>query len=240
MIDFYFWPTPNGQKVAIFLEEAELPYKLIPVDTRKGEQFEPAFLKISPNNKIPAIVDHDAEGGSLAVFESGAILLYLAEKIGRFLPRSSRARTEAIQWLMWQMSGFGPMLGQAHHFRLYAPEKIAYCIDRYTKEAGRLYAVLDRRLQDREFIVDEYSIVDMATWPWVAPRKLQGQDLANFPNVARWHETMKRRPGVRRGFGLLRDAANTSVDAEGWQNLFGANQYERRGAGAKTSEQAGQ
>lgn len=224
-IDFYFWPTPNGQKVSIFLEEAGIPYKLIPVDTRRGDQFDPAYLKLNPNNKIPTIVDHQ-NGQPLAIFESGAILLYLANKTRKFIPEANTpAYWEVVQWLMWQMGGAGPMLGQAHHFRAYAKETIPYAVERYTREANRLYGVLDHRLADRKYIVDDYSIADMAIWPWVVPRKLQGVDLTDYPNVALWHATMKARPGVQRGFGLMRSAETTHVGGDAWDTLFGKRQF---------------
>ena len=227
-IDFYTAPTPNGRKVAIFLEEAGMDYTLVPVDTTKGEQFLPAYLDISPNNKIPAIVDHAPRwgGDAFPIFESGAILLHLAEKSGRFIPVHPARRQIAIQWLMWQMGGFGPMLGQAHHFRLYAKEKIAYCIDRYSSEARRLYGVLDRRLAQHGFLAEEYSIADMATWPWIVHRKAQGIDLAEFPHVSRWNDAIKVRPGVRRGFDLLREKIDQSPMTEkAWDTLFGAGQH---------------
>lgn len=229
-IDFYTAPTPNGRKVAIFLEEAELDYALVLIDTTKGDQFEPEYLEINPNNKIPTIVDHAPPWGGEAfpVFESGAILLHLAEKSGQFLPSDRARRQIAIQWLMWQMGGFGPMLGQAHHFRLYAKEKIDYCIDRYTSEARRLYGVLDRRLAQHEFLADEYSIADMAAWPWVVHRKVQGIDLAEFPNVSRWNDAIKVRPGVRRGFDLFREKVNeTPITGKAWDTLFGAGQFKQ-------------
>jgi len=224
MIDLHYWPTPNGWKITIALEEMSLPYTVKPVNIGRGEQFEPAFLAISPNNRMPAIVDHEPPGGGapVSVFESGAILLYLAEKSGKFLPRDLRGRYEAIQWLMWQMGGLGPMLGQAHHFRQYAPEKIQYGIDRYTNEANRLYGVLNKRLADREFVAGEYSIADMACWPWIVPFERQGQKLEDFPHVARWFETMKARPAVQQGFAVMRDAVRaTGPDEEAKKILFG-------------------
>jgi GST-like protein len=212
MIDLYYWPTPNGWKISIALEEMELPYRMIPVDIGKGAQFEPAFLAVSPNGKMPAIVDGDPPGGGapLAVFESGAILLYLADKTGRFLPRDVRGRTEVTQWLMWQMGGLGPMLGQHGHFALYAKDKIAYAIERYRRETLRLYGVLDRRLADREHVCGDYSIADMACWPWVVTNKAQSIDLAEFPNVRRWYDALKQRPALRRGYELGRDLRATS------------------------------
>jgi GSH-dependent disulfide-bond oxidoreductase len=202
MIDLYYWPTPNGHKVTLFLEEAGLPYTLEPVNIGAGEQFQPDFLRVSPNNKIPAIVDHaPADGGApLPVFESGAILLYLAEKTGRFLPKDLRGRVETTVWLVWQVAGLGPMLGQNHHFRNYAPEKVPYAIERYTRETARLYAVLDKRLAGREFIAGAYSIADMACYPWVVSHEQQGQRLEDFPNVKRWFEAIRARPATERAY----------------------------------------
>lgn len=207
MIDLYYWTTPNGHKITIFLEEAGLDYRIIPVNIGKGEQFQPEFLRISPNNRIPAIVDHDpAEPGPpVSVFESGAILLYLAEKIGRFMATDLRGRVETLQWLFWQIGGLGPMAGQNHHFVQYAPERIPYAMERYVKETSRLYAVLDRRLAEREFIAGPYSIADMAAYPWVVPWERQGQSLADFPNLRRWFETMAERPAVRRAYDRARE-----------------------------------
>jgi GST-like protein len=198
MIDLYYWPTPNGHKITIFLEEAGLEYRIIPVNIGKGEQFQPDFLKISPNNRMPAIVDRSpAEGGEpISVFESGAILLYLAEKTGKFLARDLRTRFTTLEWLFWQMGGLGPMAGQNHHFSSYAPEKIPYAIDRYTRETNRLYGVLNRRLEGREYIAGEYSIADMACYPWIVPHEIQGQKLEDFPNLRRWFEAIKSRPAV--------------------------------------------
>ena len=205
MIDLYYWPTPNGWKVSIALEELGLPYNVKYVNIGAGEQFEPEFLAISPNNRMPAIVDHEptAGGAPISVFESGAILLYLAEKTGGLLSGDLRQRTVALEWLMWQMGGLGPMCGQVHHFTRYAPEPMPYAIDRYVNEAARLYGVLDGRLRGREYICDDgYSIADIACWGWVAIHDMHRQDLADFPNVARWHETMQARPGVQRGFAI--------------------------------------
>jgi len=224
VIDFYYWPTPNGWKVAIMLEECELPYKLVPVNIATGEQFEPDFLKISPNNRMPAIVDHDGPGGEpISVFESGAILVYLAEKTGRFLPAQGHARYEVLQWLFWQMGGLGPMAGQAHHFRQYAPEPIEYAIARYTNEVNRLYGVMDTRLEDRAFLAGDYSIADMAAWPWVVPHRRQGQTLDDFPNLKRWYETLKARPAVQRGRHLGEDLRVnlTEIGDEERRLLFG-------------------
>jgi len=202
MIELYFWTTPNGYKPLIFLEESGLDYTLKPVNIRTGEQFEPDFLAVSPNNRIPAIVDTEpADGGnSISVFESGAILQYLAEKTGRFLPTEPAARAEVMQWLFWQMGGLGPMAGQNHHFALYAPERIPYAIDRYVNETTRLYGVLDRRLADRTFIAGDYSIADMASYPWIVPHERQGQKLADFPNLARWFAVMSTRDAVKRAY----------------------------------------
>jgi GSH-dependent disulfide-bond oxidoreductase len=207
MIDLHYWTTPNGYKVTIFLEESGLPYRIIPVNIGKGDQFKPEFLKISPNNRIPAIVDHDPVGGGapISVFESGAILFYLADKFGRFIPPDNRGRTEAIQWLFWQMGGLGPMAGQNHHFSQYAPEKLPYAIDRYVKETNRLYGVLNKRLADRPFIAGAYSIADMAAYPWIVPYKNQGQRLEDFPHLKRWFETVQARPAVIRAYDKAKE-----------------------------------
>jgi GST-like protein len=204
MIDLSYWPTPNGHKVTIFLEEAGLPYRLLPVNITKGEQFHPDFLRISPNNKMPAIVDDaPADGGPpLSVFESGAILEYLATKIGRFLPTEVRPRLEVMQWLFWQMGGLGPMLGQNHHFAHYAPEKIPYAIERYVNETARLYRVLDTQLSGRDFIAGAYSIADMACHPWIASYARQSQKLEDFPNVQRWFLAIGARSAVKRAYAL--------------------------------------
>lgn len=201
MIDLYYWTTPNGHKVSIFLEEAGLDYRIVPVHIGKGEQFAPEFLKIAPNNRIPAIVDHaPADGGEpIALFESGAILEYLADKSGQFLPRETRARFTVLQWLYWQVGGVGPMAGQNHHFVRYAPEPIPYAIDRYVKETARLYGVLDRQLAGRDYVAGDYSIADMAIYPWVSRHEWQGIDLADYPQVARWAALVGERPAVRRG-----------------------------------------
>ena len=223
MIDLYFWTTPNGYKVTIMLTELGLHYRVIPVDITAGDQFKPEFLKISPNNKIPAIVDHDGpEGQSLAVFESGAILQYLAEKTGRFLPTEPRTRVEVLQWLMFQMGGVGPMLGQAHHFRRYAPEQIAYAVERYTKEAARLYGVIDRRLADNEYLAGEYSIADIATFPWIRPYRWQGQELAEYPNLRRWFDVIKERPAVKEGLAVMAETKKWEAKpgTEAWKNMF--------------------
>lgn len=199
-IDFYFWPTPNGHKIRIMLEECGLPYRVKPVDINKGDQFKPSYLKISPNNKMPAIVDPDGPGGEpISIFESGAILQYLGRKTKKFYPRAERARVAVDEWLFWQVGGFGPMLGQAHHFRQYASEKIPYGIERYTKEATRLYGVLDRRLKGRDFIVGDYSIADMAAFPWALSWEKQGQTIDDFPRVKAWIARISERPAVQRG-----------------------------------------
>ena len=228
MIDLYSAKTPNGQKIHIMLEEAGLAYKVIWVNISKGDQFKPAFLKISPNNKIPAIVDHDGpDGESIALFESGAILMYLAEKTGRFLPTEPRARIEVLTWLFFQMGSVGPMLGQAHHFRAYAPERIPYAVDRYTNEAGRIYGILDHRLAVHQYLAGDYSIADMATFPWIRLHERQGQDMADFPNLKRWFDTIAARPAVAKDMERLKDVAG-KFDEESWSSLFGAEQYKRR------------
>lgn len=234
MIDLYYWTTPNGHKITIFLEETGLPYTIKPVDIGKGDQFKREFLKISPNNRIPAIVDHaPADGGDpLSVFESGAILEYLATKTGKFLPASLRGRVEVMQWLFWQMGGLGPMLGQNHHFRGYADEKITYAIERYTKETERLYGVLDERLEVREFIVGDYSIADMACYPWIVLHDRQGQDLKDYPNLNRWFEAIRIRPAVVRAYAVA-DSINPNrrgISDDAKKILFG------QGRRAKSSE----
>ncbi len=225
MIDLYYWPTPNGWKVSILLEELGLPYTVKPVDITKGDQFQPDFLRLSPNNRMPAIVDTAPKDGgpAISVFESGAIMTYLAEREGRFLPTDLRARVEVNQWLFWQVGGLGPMAGQAHHFRQYAPEKIQYGIDRYTNEVNRLYGVMDRRLADREFLAGDYSIADMACWPWVVPHERQGQSLDDFPNLKRWFETIGARDAVRKGKAVGSDwrSPNIAESDEAKKVLFG-------------------
>jgi GST-like protein len=224
MIHLHYWPTPNGHKITLFLEETGLPYTVHPVNIGKGEQFAPDFLKIAPNNRMPAIVDDEpADGGEpISIFESGAILLYLAEKTGRFLGPDLRTRVEQTQWLMWQMGGLGPMLGQNHHFNRYAPEKIPYAIDRYVKETSRLYGVLDRRLEGRDFIAGEYSIADMAAYPWIVPYEAQGQNLDDFPNVQRWFETIRTRPATERAYALGETvSAGGELTEEARRHLFG-------------------
>jgi len=204
MIELHYWPTPNGHKVTMFLEEAGLPYEITPVNIGTGEQFRPEFLAIAPNNRMPAIVDHAPVGGGapVSLFESGAILLYLAEKTGRFIAPDLRGRAAVLEWLFWQMGGLGPMLGQNNHFRAYAPEKLPYAIDRYTKEANRLYGVLDRRLAGREFVAGEYSIADMASYPWAVTWERQGQDIAEFPNMRAWLDRIAARPATQRAYAL--------------------------------------
>jgi GSH-dependent disulfide-bond oxidoreductase len=224
MIDLHYWPTPNGWKITIALEELELPYKVVPVNIGRGEQFQPEFLAISPNNRMPAIVDHaPADGGKpLSVFESGAILLYLADKTGKLCPKDLRGRVEVLEWLMWQMGGLGPMSGQANHFRNYAPEKIQYGIDRYTNEANRLYGVLDKRLAGREFICGEFSIADCASWPWIVSHERIGQSLAEFPNLKRWYDALKERPSVRRGLDVGKELRTPgTMDEQAKKILFG-------------------
>ncbi len=224
MIDLFYWPTPNGQKILMFLEEADVPHKIIPVNIGQGEQFDPAFLKISPNNKMPAIIDHDPvdHKGPLSLFESGAILLYLAEKTGKFMPQNIRGRCETLQWLFWQVSGLGPMAGQNHHFTQYASEQIPYAIARYVNETARLYAVLDKQLAHREFISETYSIADMACYPWIVPHEKQRQDLNDFPNVHRWFKTIEARIATQRTYAIG-DEINpqTTMSEEAKKVLFG-------------------
>jgi GSH-dependent disulfide-bond oxidoreductase len=234
MIDLYFAATPNGLKARLFLEEAQIPYRLMPVMLSKGEQFKPEFLAISPNNKIPAIVDHEPAGGGapITMFESGAILLYLAEKSGRLIPADVHGRAEVLQWLFWQMAGLGPMAGQIGHFNVYAPEKVPYAIDRYTRETSRLYGVLNQRLEGRNFIAGEFSIADIACYPWIVPHQAHGQNLDDFPHLKRWFETMAERPATLRTY-------------EGVESAYAPKQAltdeERRvlfGQGASTSARA--
>jgi GSH-dependent disulfide-bond oxidoreductase len=207
VIDLYYWTTPNGHKITLFLEEVGLPYTIKPINIGKGEQFNPDFLKIAPNNRIPAIVDHEpANGGEpISVFESGAILLYLAEKVGKLIPADLRERVEVLQWLFWQMGGLGPMAGQNHHFSQFAAEKIPYAISRYVNETSRLYGVMDKRLSDRQFIAGEYSIADIAAYPWIVPYERQSQKLEDFPNVKRWFETIQTRPATIRAYDKAKE-----------------------------------
>jgi GST-like protein len=230
MIDAYSWATPNGHKVHIMLEECGLTYKAHPIDIGRGDQFKPEFLKLNPNHRIPAIVDQDGpDGKPLALFESGAILIYLAEKTGKFLPKEPRGRYTTIQWLMFQMGGIGPMFGQAHHFRNYAPEKIEYAINRYTNEAGRLYGVLNKRLGEAKYLAgEEYTIADIATWPWTRSITNQGHDFDEFPNVKRWFQAIEARPAVQRGVQVLSDLRRDGMDDKAKEILFGATQYARR------------
>jgi len=227
MIDLYYWTTPNGHKMTMFLEEAGLPYKVLPINIGKGEQFQPHFLKIAPNNRIPAMVDHDpADGGEpIAMFESGAMLVYLAEKTGRFLPTDLRGRAEVLQWLFWQMGGLGPMAGQNHHFGTYAPEKIQYAIDRYVGETGRLYGVLNKHLAGREFISSQYSVADMACYPWIVSHERQGQNLDDFPHLKRWFEAIAARPATVRAYDVAKtvNSQPTVHDEEARKILFGQN-----------------
>ncbi|WGJ15087.1 glutathione S-transferase N-terminal domain-containing protein [Methylocapsa sp. D3K7] len=224
MIDLYYWTTPNGHKITLFLEEAGMPYVIHPVNLSRGDQFKPEFLAISPNNRIPAIVDQNpADGGApIPVFESGAILLYLAEKTGKFLPKDFRGRFETLEWLFWQVGGLGPMAGQNHHFKQYAREKLAYAIERYVNETGRLYAVLNKRLADRAFVAGEYSIADMAIYPWIVPHQSQSQKLEDFPYLARWFEAIRARPATQRAYAKAQEINQAPVvgDEESGRILF--------------------
>jgi GST-like protein len=235
MIEVYSWPTPNGHKVQIMLEECgqrlDRDWRVHAVDIRQGDQFDPAFLAISPNNKIPAIVDPEGpDGRPISLFESGAILVYLAAKFGKLMPRSDRQKFEVLQWLMFQMGGVGPMLGQAHHFRIYAPRKIDYAIQRYTNEARRLYGVMDRRLKDRKFIAgNQYTIADVAIFPWLRSWQNQGIDWADYPRLKEWYDRIGERPAVQRGLAVLADARSTPSNAARTRSvLFGQEQYARR------------
>ena len=226
MIDIYYWPTPNGWKISIALEELGLAYTVKPVDIGRGEQFSPAFLAISPNNRIPAMVDHDPPGGGapFGSFETGAMLVYLAEKTGRLLPSDFAGRHTVLPWLMWQMGGLGPMLGQNGHFKLYAPEKLPYAIDRYERETARLYGVLDRRLGEAEYVAgEEYTIADMAIFPWIMTHKRQEITLGDYPNIARWYALCRARPALQAGLGVMKDAINRNpqADAKTRETLFG-------------------
>ncbi len=230
MIDVYSWPTPNGHKVHIMLEECGLPYRAHPIDIGKGDQFKPAFLAISPNNKIPALIDSDGpDGQPMSVFESGAILLYLAGKTGRFLPADTRGKYEVLQWLMFQMGGVGPMLGQAHHFRIYAPEKIDYAVTRYTNEARRLYGVMDRQIERTGAYIagGDYSIADIAIFPWLRSWQNQGVDWADYPALKGWFDRIAQRPAVQRGVQVLAGHRKPVRTAAEKQVLFGATQYQR-------------
>jgi GST-like protein len=230
VIDVYSWPTPNGHKIHIMLEECGLPYRAIPVNIREGEQFKPEFLKISPNNRIPAITDPEGpDGKPISLFESGAILVYLAAKTGKFMPATDRAKYEVLQWLMFQMGGVGPMLGQAHHFRMYAPEKIEYAINRYSNEAKRLYSVIDRRLRESKYLGgNEYSIADIATFPWLRSWENQGIVLSEYPHLEAWFNNIAQRPAVQRGVKVLADLRRPITGDKEREVLFGSKQYERR------------
>ncbi|MDE2618024.1 MAG: glutathione S-transferase N-terminal domain-containing protein [Burkholderiales bacterium] len=230
MIDVYSWATPNGHKVHIMLEECDLPYRAHPINIGAGDQFKPEFLAISPNNKIPALVDSEGpDGRPISLFESGAILLYLAAKTGKFLPKTDRQKFEVLQWLMFQMGGVGPMLGQAHHFRIYAPEKIDYAVNRYTNEAKRLYGVMDKQLAQHRYIAgDEYSIADIAIFPWLRSWKNQGIDWADYPHLKQWFDAIADRPAVVRGVQVLADQRKPLVDDKAREMMFGATQYQRR------------
>jgi GSH-dependent disulfide-bond oxidoreductase len=225
MIDLHYWPTPNGHKITMFLEEAGLNYRIVPVDIGRGHQFKRDFLAIAPNNRMPAIVDHDPPGGGppIPVFESGAILLYLAEKTHKFIPSDLRGRVETLQWLFWQVGGLGPMLGQNHHFLQYAPDKIPYAVDRYVNETNRLYAVLNKRLSDRAFAAGaDYTIADMAAYPWIMPYERQRQSIDDFPHLKRWLETIKSRPATVRAYAKGKEiSTRTSMDEEAKRILFG-------------------
>jgi len=231
MIDLYYWPTPNGWKISIMLEECGLEYRMIPVNIGEGEQFDPDFLRISPNNRMPAIIDHDGPDGTpIQLMESGAILIYLAEKTGKFLPTDSEKRYRVIEWLMWQMGGVGPMFGQNGHFKLYATEDIPYAKKRYLDESNRLYGVLEKRMEGREFVADEYSIADMALMPWFMLHRMQGIVMDDYPNVKHWYQGLKERPAVRRGVDLGRDLRRKPEDMgeEQKRNLFGDKQFGKR------------
>jgi len=227
MIELYYWPTPNGHKISIMLEECGLPYEVRRVDIGAGDQFSPEFLAISPNNRMPAIVDRET---GISVFEGGAILMYLAEKTGRLMPADAKGRSLVVQWLMFQMGGIGPMLGQAHHFRIYAPEKIDYAIDRYTNEANRLVNVLDKRLAESRFVsCDEYTIADMAIFPWMRGSENRGINLDEYPNAKRWFEEIDTRPAVKRGVQVLASSHEIQPhDDKSWEIMFGKAQFERR------------
>jgi GST-like protein len=224
MIDLYYWTTPNGHKITMFLEETGMPYRIVPVNIGRGEQFKPEFLKIAPNNRIPAIVDNEpVEGAPLSLFESGAILLYLAEKSKQLIPSDLRGRATTLEWLFWQVAGLGPMAGQTHHFLNYAPEKIQYAMDRYVKETSRLYAVLDRHLEGREFIAGAYSIADIACYPWIVPWNLQNQNMDEHPNLKRWLAAIKERPATVRAYARAQEVNPTQkpMDDEAKKLLFG-------------------
>ena len=232
MIDIYFWPTPNGYKITVMCEEVGLKYNIIPVNIGAGDQFKPEFLKISPNNRMPAIVDSDGpDGKPIAMFESGAILMYLAEKTGKLMPSDTRGKYNVIQWLMFQMASVGPMLGQAHHFRVYAPEKLEYAMNRYTNEAKRIYNVIDKQLSQTPYIAGDYSIADIAIYPWLVPHNMQGQNLDDFPHLKKWYEGLRARPAVQAGFAVMSEQLKNRAptqDKKAWDTLFGAKQFEKR------------
>ena len=229
MIDLYYWPTPNGHKITIFLEETGLQYRIVPVNIREGDQFKPEFLKISPNNRMPAIVDSDGPGGKpISLFESGAILLYLGEKTGQLLPSEIRARYEVVQWLMFQMANVGPMFGQRGHFLRAAPEKVPYAIERYTNESRRLLDVMDRRLGQSAYLAGDYSIADIATYPWVVGTRREPEQLESRPNFKRWLDAISERPAVKRGVAVMAGLPQQPLDDKARSILYGAKQFERR------------
>ncbi len=231
MIDVFFWPTPNGYKVTVMCEEVGLKYNIVPVNIGAGDQFKPEFLKISPNNRMPAIIDHDGpDGKPIAIFESGAILMYLAEKTGKLMPSDPRGKYNVLQWLMFQMASVGPMLGQAHHFRVYAPEKLEYAINRYTNEAKRIYNVIDKQLSQSSYIAGDYSIADIAIYPWLVPHNMQGQNLDDFPHLKKWYADLRARPAVAAGFAAMADQLKNrppTQDTKAWNTLFGNKQFEK-------------
>ena len=230
MIEVWTWPTPNGHKVHIALEELALPYAIVPVDIGVGDQFRPEFLALTPNHRIPAVVDPDGPGGRLVLFESGAILIYLAEKTGKLIPNDAAQRLACLQWLMFQMGGVGPMFGQYNHFAAYAPEKLPYAIDRYTNEVARLLRVLDKRLSDSEYLSGpDYSIADIATFPWIRNPQRRGVDLGQYPSVRRWHDAIDARPAVQRGLAVLSEKQRSGPVTDKWrENMFGAAQFTPR------------
>ena len=229
MIDVYYWPTPNGHKVTIFLEETGTPYKIVPVNIGKGEQFAPEFLKFSPNNRMPAIIDHEGPGGkAISIFESGAILMYLAEKTGKLMPSETRAKYQVIEWLMFQMAGVGPMFGQRGHFMRAAPEKLPYAIERYTNESRRLLNVIDKRLGESEYLAGAYSIADIATYPWVVGTRREPEQLESRPNFKRWLDAIGERPAVKKGVAVMADLPQQPMTEEARSILYGSKQFEKR------------
>ena len=229
MIDVYYWPTPNGHKITIFLEETGTPYKIVPVNIGKGEQFAPEFLKFSPNNRMPAIIDHEGPGGKpISIFESGAILMYLAEKTGKLMPTETRAKYNVIEWLMFQMAGVGPMFGQRGHFMRAAPEKIPYAIERYTNESRRLLNVIDKRLSESEYLAGAYSIADIATYPWVVGTRREPEQLESRPNFKRWLDAIGERPAVKKGVAVMADFPQQPMTEEARSILYGSKQFEKR------------